>query len=161
MAPAMHERPRPLRSSDFAQPVITVIGIALQEASVKAVQELLSEGAAATGGISEQHDRRTWAAVAAVVGDDRPEVALLRLTTPGIEHRRRGFVHEQTIGRCQMAAHVVGNGLEMEAGAAGPIAQGRPIKPDPLARIDLGLTVKRRMVAELGDDHVRNRRFGR
>ena len=59
-----------------------------------------------------------------------------------------------------MATHVVRYGLEMEAGAAGPVAQCRPIKPDPLPRIDLGLTVKRRMVAELGDDHVRNRRFG-
>src|SRR5947199_159689 len=91
MAQAMHKRPRPLRSSDFGQPVITVIGIALQEASVKAMQELLRERAAATGGISEQHDRRTWAAVAAVVGDDRPEVAFLRLATPGIEHRRQMY----------------------------------------------------------------------
>ena len=49
MAPAMHKRPRPLRSSDFGQPVITVIGIALQEASVKAMQELLRERAAAVG----------------------------------------------------------------------------------------------------------------
>src|ERR1700721_3477067 len=84
--------------------VITVIGLALQEASVEAVQELLSEGTAAAGSISEQHDRRTWAAVAAVVGHGRPEVASLRLATPGIEHRRRGFVHEQTIRRGQMAA---------------------------------------------------------
>ncbi|MGY4568186.1 hypothetical protein ACVWY5_001256 [Bradyrhizobium sp. USDA 3256] len=30
----------------------------------------------------------------------------------------------------------------MEAGAARPVAQCRPIKPDALARIDLGLTVK-------------------
>lgn len=37
----------------------------------------------------------------------------------------------------------------------------RPIKPDPLARINLGLMVDRRMVAKLGDDHVRNGRFGR
>jgi hypothetical protein len=48
-----------------------------------------------------------------------------------------------------MATHVVRYGLEMEAGAAGPIAQGRPIKPDPLAHIDLGLTVERRMVANV------------
>jgi len=99
--------------------------------------------------------------MAAVVGDDRPEVTLLRLTTPGIEHRRRGFIHEQVIRRCQMAAHAVGNGLQMEAGATGPVAQCRPIKSNPLARIDLGLTVKRRMVAKLGDHHLRNRRFGR
>src|SRR3954465_11568660 len=49
----------------------------------------------------------------------------------------------------------------MEAGAARPVAQCRPIKPDPLARIDLGLTVKWRMVAKFGDDHVRDGRFGR
>lgn len=49
LAPAMHERPRPLRSSTFGQPVITVIGIALQEACIQALQELLGEGAAATG----------------------------------------------------------------------------------------------------------------
>ncbi|MGY3347025.1 hypothetical protein ACVI1I_006387 [Bradyrhizobium sp. USDA 4459] len=49
----------------------------------------------------------------------------------------------------------------MEAGAARPVAQRRPIKPDALARINLGLTIKRRVVAELGDDHVRDGRFGR
>jgi PAS domain S-box-containing protein len=37
----MYERPRPVRSSDFGQPIIAVIGVALQEASVKAVQEPL------------------------------------------------------------------------------------------------------------------------
>lgn len=36
-----------------------------------------------------------------------------------------------------------------------------PDQPDALARIDLGLTVERRMVAKLGDDHPRNGRFGR
>ena len=60
-----------------------------------------------------------------------------------------------------MPAHVVGDGLEMEAGAAGPVAQRRPIEPDPLSRVDLGLPVKRRVIAELGDDHLRNRRLGR
>lgn len=39
MAPAMCGHPRPLRSSDFGQPLITVIGIALQEASAKAIQD--------------------------------------------------------------------------------------------------------------------------
>lgn len=67
VAPAMHERPWPLRSNDFVQPVIPVIGVALQVASAKTAEELLGEGAAATGSISEQYDRRTWAAVAAVI----------------------------------------------------------------------------------------------
>ena len=60
-----------------------------------------------------------------------------------------------------MMAHVIADRLEMEAGAAGPVAQRRPIKPDPLARINPSLSIKRRMVAELRDDHVRNGRFGR
>ena len=56
---------------------------------------------------------------------------------------------------------MVRDGLKMEAGAARPVAQCRPIKPDALALIDLGLTIKRRVVAKLGDDHVRDSRFGR
>jgi len=54
--------------------------------------------------------------MAAVVGSDRPEVAFVS-PRPG-SSRRRGLVHEQTIRRGQMTAHVVTDGLEMEAGAA-------------------------------------------
>ena len=155
MAPAMHERPLLLQSSDLGQPVITVIGLTLQEASVKAVEELLSEGDTATGGMSEQHDRRTWAAMAAVVGDDCPEVALLRLATPGIEHWCRGFVHQQTIRRGPD-----GGACDRRRVADGS-RRGRtscPASPDQaecLGARDLGLTVKRRMVTKLGDDHMR------
>lgn len=42
----------------------------------QAIQELLRDGTTATGGISEQHDRRTWVAMAAIVGDDRPELVV-------------------------------------------------------------------------------------
>lgn len=83
------------------------------------------------------------------------------MAAPRIEYRRLGLVHEQAIRHGQVVAHVVRDGLKMEAGAARPVAQCRPIKPDPLARIDLGLTVKWRMVAKFGDDHVRDGRFGR
>ena len=150
-----------LAAEHFGQPVIPFIGIALQEASAKTVEELLGEGTAATGGISEQHDRWTWPAVAAVVGGDRPEVAFLRLAAPRIEYRRLGLIHEQPIRHGQVVAHVVRDRLEMEAGTTGPVAQCRPIKPDPLARIDLGLTVKRRVVAKFGDDHMRDSCLGR
>ena len=161
MAPAMDERPRSLRSIEARQPVIAVIGVALQEPSAEALQEVFGMLAAATRRIAEQHDRRALAAMAAIVGGDRPEEAFLDLAAPGIEHRRRGFVHEQTIRRSQMPAHVTGDGLEMEAGPAGPIAQCRPIQLDALASIDLGLPVERQMVAELGDDHLRDQRLGR
>lgn len=56
--------------------------------------------------------------MAAIVGDDRPEVAFLRRAAPRIEHRRRGFVHEQAIRRSHVAMHPIPNRLEMEAGAA-------------------------------------------
>jgi hypothetical protein len=39
-----------------------------------------------------------------------------------------------------MMAHVIADRLKMEAGAAGPVAQRRPIKPDPPARMNLGLS---------------------
>ena len=52
----------------------------------------------------------------------------------------------------QMPAHVAGNGLEMEAGAASPVAQRCAIQLDALASMDLGLPIERQMIAEFGDD---------
>lgn len=110
--------------------------------------------------IPERHDRWTWAAAAAVVRRDRPELAFLRLAAPRIEYRRLPLIYEQPIRHGQVVAHVVGDVLKVEAGVARPVAKRRPIKPDPQAPLDLGLTKKWRMVAKLGDDHVRDGRFG-
>lgn len=60
-----------------------------------------------------------------------------------------------------MLAHALGDGLEVEAGSASPVAQCRAIKPDALAGIDLGLPVKWQVITELGDDDLGDQRLGR
>lgn len=154
MAPAVDECPWPLRPLHAGEPVVAVIAVALQEAPAEALQEVFGIGAAAPRRIAEQHDRRTGAAMAPVIGGDRPEEALLRLPAPGIEHRSGGLVHEQAVGRGQMLAHVPGDRLQMEAGAAGPVAQGGPVEPDPLPGEDLGLPVERQ-ASRAGESHPR------
>jgi len=133
----------------------------LQELSAEALKEAFGMCAAAPGRIMEQHDGRALAAMAAVIASDRPEEAFLDLPASGIEHRRGGLVHEQAIRLGQMPAHVVGDGLEMEAGPASPVAQCRPIQLDALAGVDFGLPVERQMIAELGDDDLGDQRLGR
>jgi hypothetical protein len=64
---------------------------------------------AAARRIAEQHDRRTSAAMSAIIGSNRPKEPLLGLPAPRIEDRRRGFVHEQTIRRGQVFSHVIGD----------------------------------------------------
>ena len=111
MAPAVHQRPRSLWPLDAGEPLVAVIAVALQELSAKALQELLGKGAAAPWRIAEQHDRRAGAAMAPVIGGDRPEEALLRLSSSRIEHRRGGLIHEQPVGPGQMLAHMRGDRL--------------------------------------------------
>ena len=60
-----------------------------------------------------------------------------------------------------MLAHMRRDRLKMEAGAAGPVAEGRPIEPDPLPGIDVRLPIERQMVAEFGDDDLGDQRLGR
>lgn len=139
VAPAMDEQPRPLWPLQACQPIIALIGVNLQELSAEALKEAFGMLAAAPGRIVEQHDGRALATMAAVIGGDCPEEALLDLAASGIEHRRGGLVQEQALGRSQKPAHVVGDGLEMEAGPASPIAQCRAIQLDALAGVDLGL----------------------
>lgn len=69
MAPEMHERPLPLWSCQLREPVVAIVSVALQEAPVKARQELLGKSVAASGGISEQ--LRPSNKVANIAGDMR------------------------------------------------------------------------------------------
>ena len=117
--------------------------------------------AAPSGRIAEQHDWRTSATKSAIIAGDRPEEALPGPTTPRIEHRRCSFIHEQAIRRSQMSPHAIGDGLEVEAGTARPVAQCRPIELDALASIDLGLAVERQMITEFRDDDLRDQCLGR
>jgi hypothetical protein len=100
----------------------------------------------------EQNDGRAGTAVAAIVGDDGPEVSALRRLPARIQHRRPGLVDEDAIGAAQMGPHVAGDRLQVEAGAADPVAERAAIQIDPLSPEDLRLSIKGQMVAELRDD---------
>src|SRR5271167_4222953 len=108
VTPAMHQYPWSLRSFDTRQPIITLIAVALQESPAEALQESFGMFAASPRRVAEQHDRRTSAAISAIIGSNRPKEPLLCLPAPRIEDRRSSFVHEETIRCRQMRAHVVG-----------------------------------------------------
>jgi hypothetical protein len=56
---------------------------------------------------------------------------------------------------------VIGDRLEMKAGAPRPVAERRPIQNDALARVNFSLPIKRQMIAKLRDDHLGDERLGR
>ena len=51
--------------------------------------------------------------------------------------------------------------LQMPGSPAGPMGKRRPIDFNALARIDLRLPIKRRMIGIFRDEHMSNGRFGR
>ena len=94
-----------------------------------------------------------WAstAVAAVVGDDGPEVAALRGLPARVQHRRACLVapkarfqrDEDPVGGAQMGLHVVDHGPQVEAGATDPVAQRAAVEVETLPLEDPGLAVER------------------
>ena len=152
MAPAMHQRPAALGPVEPLQPTVAVVGVALEMPPAAAVEEPLGVGAVPAGRVAEDHDGRRRAAMGAVVGGHGPEEALLRGPAPRIEHRQGRLVHEQARGARQMGVHPLDDRLEVEAGAADPIAEGRAVEVDALAAEDLGLAVQRQVVGEFRDD---------
>ena len=148
----MHQRPAALGPVEPLQPTAAVAGVTLQAPPAAAVEEPLGVGTVPAGREAEDHDGRRRAAVGAVVGGDRPEEALLHGPAPRIEHRQRRLVHEQARGARQMGVHPLDDGLQVEAGAADPVPEGRAIKVHALAPEDLALAVERRVVGGFRDD---------
>ena len=157
----MDKRPTALGPVEPLQPGVAVIGVALQVAPAAAVEEPLGMGAVPAGRVAEDHDGRRRSAMGAVVGGHRPEEALLHGPAPRVEHRQRRLVHEQARGARQMSVHPLDDGLQVEAGAADPIAEGRAVEVHALAPEDLGLAIERRVVGEFRDDDLGDQRLGR
>jgi len=88
MGPAVDQLPRALVARDFGQRVIGLIGFALQEPALIPGEELQRMLLAPAGGIVEQNDGRSGTAMAAIVGDDGPEVAALGGLEARVQHRR-------------------------------------------------------------------------
>ena len=160
MAPAMHQRPRPLVPLDGSKLVIGLIAIALQEAPAIALQEVHGMNTPTPGCVLEQNNRRAGAAMTTVIRSDGPEEPRLGAPPPRIKHWCCGLVHEDAICRRQMLAHVIGDRLKVEAGPPSPVPQGGTVQRDGLARVDVGLTVERHMIAKLRDDHLGDQCLG-
>lgn len=124
------------------------------------MKELLGMAAAAARCITEHHGWRIGAAMATVVRGDGPEVAGPGPLASGIEHRGGGFIHEQPMRRAEMLAHPVDDGLQVEAGAAGPIAEACTVEIDALPGVDVGLAVEWQMIAKLRHDDMGDERLG-
>jgi len=134
--------------------------VALQEPAATAFAQTDRVHTAAAGGVVEHHDRWPGAAVAAVIRHDGLEPAGLRPPAPGFQHRRPGFVHEDTVRALQPLAQVRDDRPEREAGAADPVAERRPVERDPLPPADPGLAVERKMVSGLRDHDLGDQRLG-
>jgi len=86
------------------------------------------------------------------VGHDGPEEAALGGLSARVQHRRVGFIHKDAVCAAQMSLHVLDDGHQVETGAPDPVAERAAVQIDPLPLEDLGLTIKRQVVAEFRDD---------
>src|SRR6202000_1399642 len=72
----------------------------------------------------------------------------------GEKSRHRGVIAVDLVSAECVAADRLHQGLQQCTRPANPVGEGRAVKIDPLAGIDLALAVKRKMIAVLGDQHV-------
>lgn len=138
---------------------VGTIAINLQDAR-KAVQMRFWSLGFAIGSVDIGHQRRITAAPWPVVAGIGPDLAGLRSLAPWVEHRRRGLVGEQSLGSSQSLEDVIAQGAKIPCCPADPIGKGGSVKLDALTGIDLCLPVKRQVIGILGDQHLRDQRFG-
>lgn len=156
----MDKRPWTVGPVHLGELVIGFIAVALHEVPAIALEEAKRMHGAAAGRVVEHHHGRAGTAVPPVISNNGPEVAGFRFSSPGIEHRGAGFVHEHPVCALQPLLQVVCDGAQVETGASHPVSERRPIQRDPLPGVDFGLAVKRKVVAELGHHDLRDQRFG-
>ena len=161
MAPAIGQpHRRTARAAGSGEPVVAGIAVDLEDA-VEAVEELFGIFAAAPGRVEVDHAGRIAAAPGTVVAGQCPQPAGLGLAAARIEHRRPRLVHEQLRGLFQVPGQPVGNGPQMERRLADPAGQRRAVQIEARTRVDLRLSVERRMIGVFRHEHMRDGAFGR
>src|SRR5690554_2286632 len=101
---------------------------------------------AATGGIREDHTRWNRAVPRSIIASQRPEVSGLGPSGPWIKDRSAGLVHEQLGGTLQVGRQRVMDGAKLEGSTTHPIRKGETVEDNALTAVDLGQTVKRKVV---------------
>ena len=108
----------------------------------------------------EQEDRRRrlgsapWPLFARI----DPKSPRFRAPAAGIEHRNWRIVGKEMVGSEDILAQPLVQGFQPPAGAADPAGQRRTRKIDAVPGKDLRLTIERRVIAILGDQHLREQR---
>ena len=122
------------------QAVVALIAVDLQGA-IKALQDPFCVLTGAAGGVGEDHAGRIGTAPPPIITGQCPEVAGLGPAAPGVEDRRRGFIHEQLGGGLQMLGQPVDHGPEVERGHPDPVGQRAAMDADPRPGEDPALAV--------------------
>jgi hypothetical protein len=96
----------------------------------------------------------------AVIACVCPELACLGASASRIEHRCRRLVGEQLGRSLEHREQAFVHRPQHEGSAADPIGQGRAVKVEALAGINLRLPVQRQVIGIFGHEHLRDRRLG-
>ncbi len=118
------------------QPIVARVAVELQRA-VEPGQEPLGVFTVAPWGVEVDHPGRIIAAPTPVVARQRPEIAGFRPPATRVQHRRRGFVHEELGGSLQVLGQPIHDGRQVEGRHADPVGQRRAVNVDARAGQDL------------------------
>lgn len=99
--------------------------------------------------------RRGWTAPPALLAGVDPQMPGLGLAASRIEHRNRRVVGEQMVAVEHVGGEPFMQRFEPPARTADPSGQRRTRQIDAVAREDLRLPVKRRVIAVFADQHLR------
>ena len=114
----------------------------------------------AIGSVDIGHQRRVTTTPWSVIAGIGPDLAGLRSLPSRLEHRRGGLIGKQSLGSSQSLEDVVAQGAQIPRCASDPVCKGGAVKLDALPGIDLRLPVERQVIGILGDQHLRDQRFG-
>jgi len=113
------------------------------------------------GRVDVDDARRISAAPWSIVARIGPELTGLGAPTARIEHWRRRLVSKQPGRSLELDEQPLVNRAQKPGGAADPVGKRRAIEVDPLAGVDLGLPVERKVIGVFGDQDLGDRRLGR
>lgn len=102
--------------------------------------------------------RRFRSAPISLLAGINPQPACLCAAASRIEHRNGRIVRKQMVARKYILAQSVVQRFKPPTDVADPVSQDRTAEIDAMAREDLRLAIKRRVVATFGDRHLRQQR---
>src|SRR5262249_31590849 len=108
----------------------------------------------AVGRVLVEYRRRRRPSMRSLIAQVHPEAAGLGLALTRSEHWKRGVVGVDHASRHHVLAHLFGQRLQQPGRLAHPVGKLRTVEVDALAGVDIGLPIKRDMIAILGDRHV-------